>query len=459
MGYSNSLTFGVAAAVERSAPTAIRPRGPAIRRMRRTRRAATADNGGMVSIAPSTRPAPVRHPYWILAAVCLLGLMSTVGVAMPYPILAPIFVGGAADAFTRFGGLPPPVLMGMALAANPLGILIGSLYLGPLSDRHGRRLVLGVTLVATLAGHLLSAWALVVRHYPLFVLARFATGLVESNTAVARAMLADLHAQIDRTRAFALLNACMYAGWLLGPLVGGLTLPLGEPVPFVLAAAMTLPCVAVLFLGLPPAQPPAAAQRHRGVLALLRADRTLGLIVALQLSYTLALNTLYEFSPLWMLQNAHFDSRGIAFVTAGQCGAMTLASVLAGRFGGAARHPLRSAARYALVGAVFLSLMAVLPGRLGIFVIMAMGVPTALYNAVMPAWMSERFAEHGQGRVMGLLSTIFCVSNVLVALGGGWLALLSVRWVMALGGVAAVASALLMRRLARREAAGGAVAG
>ena len=408
----------------------------------------------MPAALPLTPSTTVRHPHWILAAVCLLGLMSTVGVAMPYPILAPIFVGGPADGFTHFAGLQPSVLMGMALAANPLGILIGSLVSGPMSDRHGRRLVLGITLVATLAGHLLTAWALVLRNYPLFALARFATGLVESNTAVARAMVADLHEQIDRTRAFALLNACMYAGWLLGPLVGGLTLPFGEPVPFVLAAAMTLPCVAILFLGLPAApRPNATAPPARNVLALLVADRTLGLIFGLQLAYTLALNSLYEFSPLWMLQNAGFDSRGIAFVTAGQCAAMTLTSALAGRFGSSGGHPLRRASTYALVGAACLSLMAVLPGRLGIFVIMAMGFPTAMYNAVMPAWMSERFAEHGQGRIMGLLSTIFCVANVIVALGGGWLALLSTRWIMALGGAAAVMSALLMLRLARTEAA------
>jgi DHA1 family tetracycline resistance protein-like MFS transporter len=408
----------------------------------------------MASTLPLTPPPAVRHPQWILAAVCLLGLMSTIGVSMPYPILAPIFVNGPVDAFTHFGGLPPSVLMGMALAANPLGILIGSLVSGPLSDRHGRRLVLAVTLLATMAGHLLTASALVARNYPLFVLARFATGLVESNTAVARAMLADLHAQIDRTRAFALLNACMYAGWLLGPLVGGLTLPLGEPVPFVLAAAMTLPCVAILFLGLPSA--PAAAglaPPHRNVLALLRADRALATMFGLQLAYTLSLNTLYEFSPLWMLQNAGFGSRGIALVTAGQCGMMTLASVLAGRFGGLRGHPLRQASTWGLVAAGCLSLMAVLPGHLGIFVIVAMGFPTAMYNAVMPAWMSERFAEHGQGRVMGLLSTIFCVSNVAVALAGGWIALLSTRWIMALGGVSAVASAVWMLRLARTEAA------
>ena len=408
----------------------------------------------MASTLRCSPAAPVRHPYWILAAVCLLGLMSTIGVAMPYPILAPIFVGGPVDDFTHFAGMQPSVLMGIALAVNPLGILIGSLVAGPLSDRHGRRLVLGVTLVATLAGHLLTAWALVRRDYPLFALARFGTGLVESNTAVARAMVADLHEQLDRTRSFALLNACMYAGWLLGPLVGGLTLPLGEPVPFVLAAAMTLPCVAILFLGLPAATArTAGAAPPRSVVDVLRTDRALRLIFGLQLAYTLALTTLYEFSPLWMLQNAGFGSRGIAFVTAGQCAAMTLTSMLAGRFGGGRGHALHRAAAYALVAAVCLALLAVLPGHLGIFVIMAMGVPTAMYNAVMPAWMSERFAEHGQGRVMGLLSTIFCVSNVIVALGGGWISLVSTRWVMALGGAAAVASALLMLRLARAEAA------
>ena len=404
---------------------------------------------------PLASSSPVRHPYWILAAVCLLGLMSTIGVAMPYPILAPIFVGGPVDGFTHFAGMQPSVLMGIALAVNPLGILIGSLVSGPMSDRHGRRLVLAVTLIATLAGHLLTAWALVMRNYPLFALARFGTGLVESNTAVARAMVADMHEQLDRTRSFALLNACMYAGWLLGPLVGGLTLPLGEPVPFVLAAVMTLPCVAVLFLGLPaaPAKAAAGTPPPRSVLSVLRQDRALRMIFGLQLAYTLALTTLYEFSPLWMLQNAGFGSRGIALVTAGQCGAMTLTSMLAGRFGGGRGHALRRAATYALIAAVCLALMAVLPGHLGIFVIMAMGIPTAMYNAVMPAWMSERFAEHGQGRIMGLLSTIFCVANVVVALGGGWLSLVSTRWVMALGGVAAVVSAALMLRLARTEAA------
>jgi predicted MFS family arabinose efflux permease len=52
------------------------------------------------------------------------------------------------------------------------------------------------------------------------------------------------------------------------------------------------------------------------------------------------------------------------------------------------------------------------------------------------------------------MQTIFCVANVVIAIAGGWIALLSTRWIMGLGGLAAVVAALLMLRLARRERAG-----
>jgi MFS family permease len=433
------------------------------------------------------------RPIWIVAAVCLLAMMSTIGVSMPYPILAPIFVGGPVDRFTHFAGIDPQVLMGIALAANPLGILVGSLFVGPLSDRYGRRAMLTLTISGSLLSYLLTAAALAARQYPLFVLMRFVTGLTEGNVAVARALLADLDMQppstpsigarssrsseegpapvplpspararaLDRTRSFAWLNSCVYVGWLLGPLVGGLTLPFGEAVPFLLAAAMMLPCLVVLARGLP--RPAATARgplhlrqalREQSVIGLLRSDPTLAWVASLQLAYTLGLNALYEYAPLWMVENAGLDSRGIALVTAAQCAVMTLSSVIAGRFGlgPAGSHPLRRASLVALGGAFGLALLAVLPGRAGLAAIVLMGLPASLYNAVLPAWVSERFASHGQGRVMGLLSTMFCVANVIVALAGGWIALLSTRWIMGLGGAACIAAALLTLRLARTEA-------
>lgn len=404
----------------------------------------------------SSTPLQVKHPTWVLLAICAMALMSTAGVAMPYPILAPIFVGGPVDDFTHFAGLEPKFLMGVALAANPLGILIGSLFIGPMSDRYGRRTVLAVTLSATLLGYLATALALGERAYLLFVLARFVTGLTESNVAVARALLADMHEQIDRTRGFAWLNACLYMGWLLGPLVGGLTLPLGEPVPFVLAGLAMLPCLLVLLMWVP-GQRPGEQQAwswqalwSQQALGLLAKDKALLALFMVQLAYTAGINALYEFAPLWMWENLSLDSRGIAWVTAAQCASMTLASVVAGKLKASPR-PLHRAAVLALCAALGLSLLAWLPGQQGVVAIVILGVPLALYNAVLPAWVSERFAAYGQGRVMGLLSTVFCMANVMVALAGGAIAVLSTRWIMGLGGLTCVLASLALLRLARLE--------
>lgn len=406
--------------------------------------------------APPQPATPLRHPHLLLWAVCALALMSTAGVALPYPILAPIFVGGPVDGFTHFGGLRPELLMGLALAVNPAGILLGSLVVGPMSDRYGRRRVLGVTIAATLVGYGLSALALAQRDYPLFVLSRFATGLTEGNVAVVRALLADWHPQLERTRSFAFLNASLYIGWLVGPLLGGLTLPWGEPVPFIVAAVVLLPCLLLLTLGLPDDRPAGVASTG-GLLAAMRAQQSLGLLAQdavlrrlalLQLAYTLGVNSLYEFAPLWMLQQAGLGSRGIAWVTAGQCATMTLASILAARLG-SGPQPLRRAARFALLAACGLLALSVVPGMAGLALIMALGLPLSFYNALMPAWMSERFAAHGQGRVMGLLTTVFCLSNTVVALVGGVLGMLSARWIMALGGATCLLAAIGFLRFAR----------
>jgi MFS family permease len=109
-------------------------------------------NNGMMRAMPPTVPA--SSSWRLLVAVCAVTLLCTIGVAMPYPILAPIFVDGPADGFTHFAGMPPEWLLGVALAANPAGILLGSLVLGPLSDRLGRRRVLVVTLLACALGYL-----------------------------------------------------------------------------------------------------------------------------------------------------------------------------------------------------------------------------------------------------------------------------------------------------------------
>jgi DHA1 family tetracycline resistance protein-like MFS transporter len=93
----------------------------------------------------------------LIAAACLLALLSTVGAALPYPILPPLFAADAANDLNHFLGLPPKLLFGIALSINPLGLLIGSTLLGPLSDRFGRRPILLSSAIGAAVGHAITA--------------------------------------------------------------------------------------------------------------------------------------------------------------------------------------------------------------------------------------------------------------------------------------------------------------
>ena len=148
----------------------------------------------------------------LITAACMLALLSTVGAALPYPILPPLFAAETSNHLNHFLGLPPKLLFGFALAINPLGLLIGSALLGPLSDRYGRRPVLLVTSLGAALGHAITAWALILQSYPLFIVARFITGLLEGNGSVARSNASSPCVTERVSAACAAIERCAHAG-------------------------------------------------------------------------------------------------------------------------------------------------------------------------------------------------------------------------------------------------------
>lgn len=389
----------------------------------------------------------------IFYAACVVALMSTVGISMPYPILAPIFVDAVPNNFNHFLGLPPKLLLGLALAINPLGILFGSMVMGMLSDRFGRRRVLGVSLIFTFLGYIITAIALQQEWYLLFVLARFATGITEGNVAVFRAIIADLHPQLDRTRSFAVFNSWLYIGWLAGPLAGAAALPLGVGAPFWLAAGVIFLCGLVLLKVLPADRASQAttisalwqAMRSNHALLMLR-DPALKQVFYLQLAITMGINAFYEFYPLWLVEFARFNSFQIAVVTALMCLVMSFSSTLLSKLGNQQR-PLTQARHYALAIALGLMLQPWLPGWYGVLLIVLLGVPISLYNAVSPAYFSEKFGEQqGQGGIMGLLTTTFCLGNVIITLLGSVLILFDTRAILILGGLCCMVTVWMFGR-------------
>lgn len=141
------------------------------------------------------------------------------------------------------------------------------------------------------------------------------------------------------------------------------------------------------------------------------------------------------------------DAAGIAFVNMGMCALMTCAALFAGR--ASSRDPRRRASTQA--GAAALAILCVGFGNLwvGIAAIILFGLPHAFYNPTLQGWAAEHFAGQGHGAVMGLLSTIFCLANIVMALAGALLALVDIRLVFLVGAALAGCAAFAMRRWSR----------
>lgn len=385
----------------------------------------------------------------LIGSACLLALLSTIGASLAYPLLPPLFSDTAPNALNSFGGLPPKLLFGIALMVNPVGMLLGSAVLGSLSDAIGRRRMLLMTTIGAAAGHLLTAYALSKGSYALLVAARFVTGILEGNGAILRALLAERLAGGLRNHALSWLNGASNLGWLAGPPLSGLSAAHSITLPFYLAAGGLLLGAVLSLLVLQPQAPARtrhswwALARERHGFTLLR-HGPLHTLFLIHLAYSCGVAGFYEFFPLWLVEVGGYDAAGIAFVNMAMCGVMTCTALFAGRaYAGDARLRVSS-----MAAAVAAAVLVVGLGNLwvGMAAIILSGLPHAFYNATLQAWVAEHFAGHGQGAVMGLLSTTFCLANIIMALGGALLALIDTRLALLAGGLLAAWASLSMRR-------------
>lgn len=128
-------------------------------------------------------------------------------------------------------GIVIPVLPLYAekLAATPiqLGWLIGIFSLaqfffapiwGKVSDRVGRKPVLLVGLIGTIAGYVMMGLA---GSVGMLMLARLIAGIAGANISAAQAYLADISTAQNRARAMGLLGAAFGLGFVFGPALGG----------------------------------------------------------------------------------------------------------------------------------------------------------------------------------------------------------------------------------------------
>ena len=382
----------------------------------------------------------------ILATIMLVSLLGTAGIALPYPVLSPYFVSGSGDPITLFWGLDPKLLLGITLASYPLGTLIGSSVIGSLSDRYGRKPVLIYSLIGSIIGYILTGLAFQAGTFSGFILARLVTGFCEGNISIARAVAVELHPHIDRGRSLSLLYATVYGGWLVGPLAGGYLAPLGIDVTFYIAGLAVFVSLLLVILTLPnqPAQKPSNKSLWREIVdnhsATLLKQKPIRRFFIYYFIYTLGINAYYEFYPLWLVEDLSFDSKGIAWLTVAITTLMILMSTTV-----ADKIPRLVGEKNALLGGnlIFGSLIIIATGLEVPWVYLPIaltGAAIAVINLVFPAMLAKYFGHMGQGKVMGLQVSAFCLTNVLIAIIGSLVAMISAELTLWLAAVLIIVS-------------------
>ncbi|NQZ10740.1 MAG: MFS transporter [Algicola sp.] len=391
--------------------------------------------------------------HLVFASVLMVTLLSCAGIALPYPIMAPLFMSGQANGLNTFMSVSPEMLLGFAMAIYPLGIFIGGSFIGALSDSYGRKKLLVITLFISILGYAITAYAVVEQNYLLFIAARFFTGLCEGNISIARAIALDLGKTIDKTRAMSLVSAASFLGWLIGPLAGGYLAVYGAEVAFIAAGVAIFVCMVFVMLVI--------NETHKVVndkpfVTLLKSHNSLSLlknpvvfqIFVFQFIFTLGLNAFYEFYPVWLVIERGFQASDIGNITAVTTVCMTLSSLVL-----VTKLKRMFGIKASVIGSLVVSaiLLAIMPftESTGMFVVFAfIGVSLAVYNGLLPVFASDIVSDVGNGALMGLLTVIFCISNAIIALVGSYALTLHPALPLFLGSGLVALSMVLFTRFA-----------
>ena len=113
------------------------------------------------------------------------------------------------------------LIYGFLIASYPLAQFFGAPILGTLADQKGRKKLLTVSLIGTLAGYVLFALGIIYNNIYLLFIGRILDGFTGGNISIAQSAIADISTEETKSRNFGLIGMAFGLGFIIGPYIGG----------------------------------------------------------------------------------------------------------------------------------------------------------------------------------------------------------------------------------------------
>ncbi|MCL4189224.1 MAG: MFS transporter [Rhodobacteraceae bacterium] len=191
----------------------------------------------------ATPPAPAAPGCPALAFILITLAVDAMGIGLIVPVMPALIgdvTGGSLADAALWGGILTTAFAAMQFLFGPV--------VGSLSDAWGRRPVLLVSLAVMALDYLVMALAGSVW---LLLAGRVVGGITAATQTTATAFIADISPPERKAANFGLVGAAFGAGFILGPLAGGLIGELGPRAPFLAAAALAAANLALGWAVLP----------------------------------------------------------------------------------------------------------------------------------------------------------------------------------------------------------------
>lgn len=344
-----------------------------------------------------------RSPLLVIFITVFIDL---IGFGIVIPVL-PYYASGAG-----FGATPRQV--GLLFASYSIMQLVFAPVLGRLSDKHGRRPVLLISILGTCAGFLILGFATTL--WMLF-LGRILDGISGGNISTAQAYVADVTTKENRAQGMGLIGAAFGLGFVFGPAIGGVLSRWGINVPFLFASGLAFVNAILLYFTLPetvtpdhPARVSAASGRgFRQLVESLKKPR-LGFVLTIYFLSIVAFSIMTTVFSLFLMFRLGYDAwhNGWIFAFVGIISA-TIQGGLIGKIVKRFGEPV-----LVITGALLFSLsLFVTPfvgpmiGAIGILGIGALSaVGNALAGPSLTSLASKSASAAEQGSVLGVAQSV-----------------------------------------------------